>query len=78
MPNRLLLGSGHCQAEGREVLLSIPARYASRAANRHCLAEHGIVAAQGPANVKPLADAIDGIKTLLPAIGGFYLLWHGF
>ena len=25
------------------------------------LAEHGIVAAQGPANVKPLVDAIDGI-----------------
>jgi transposase len=35
---------------------------------RWCLAEHGIVAVQGPANVKPLADAIDGIKALPPAI----------
>jgi transposase len=42
------------------------------------LAEHGLVAAQGPANVKPLADAIDSIKALLPAFGGFCLLWHGF
>ena len=32
------------------------------------LAEHGIVAAQGPANVKPLADAIGGIENSLPAI----------
>jgi len=32
------------------------------------LAEHGIVAAQGPANVKPLVDAIDGIENSLPPI----------
>jgi hypothetical protein len=45
--SRALLGTGHRQAEEREVFLSIP-------------------------------DAIDGIKALLSAIGGFYLLWHGF
>jgi transposase len=139
MSSRLLLGTGHCRSEGREVFLSIPAWYASMVANvmvpmregrvevafvcqrldpflaahspciapmeacatthewaaqsrarpssgramifwtsdllvrpraqlinalRGRLAELGIIAAQGSANVKPLADAIDGIKSL--------------
>ncbi len=50
----------------RDLLVRQPTQLINALRGR--LAEHGIVAAQGPANVKPLADAIDGIQALLLAI----------